>query len=232
MSRGWLVVFAKAPRPGLVKTRMSPPLSLDEAALLYGEMLADVLAASARFASQLDLDPVVAFHPADAARELVHRAPPGFRLQAQHGRDLGERMARACREAAAAGVDRILIRGSDSPALGIEPFEQTLARIDSGDDLVLTPDQDGGYAMIGLRTPESRLFQITMSTASVLDDTLARAAALGLRASTTDPAFDLDTVADLWRFRAWLRERPAPVASDLCPRTLEALDSLPELLAR
>ena len=50
MSRGWLVVSAKAPRPGLVKTRMSPPLSLEDCAELYAEMLADVLMASARFA--------------------------------------------------------------------------------------------------------------------------------------------------------------------------------------
>ena len=54
MSRGWLVVFAKAPRPGLVKTRMSPPFSLEECAELYSEMLGDVLLASLRYAAQLE----------------------------------------------------------------------------------------------------------------------------------------------------------------------------------
>ena len=229
MSRGWLIVFAKAPRPGLVKTRMSPPLSLEQAAELYGEMLADVLIASGRFAGDLGLEPVLAFHPPDAARELVHRTPPDFRLHAQCGADLGARMAHAAREAAAAGVDRILIRGSDSPTLDRRCFEDALARLDAGDDVVLTPDQDGGYATIGLRLPESRLFQIEMSTASVFEETLARAASLGLRAGQTRPGFDLDTVADLPLLDAWLCGRSPSEIADLCPRTVGFLASLPSL---
>jgi rSAM/selenodomain-associated transferase 1 len=229
MSRGWLIVFAKAPRPGLVKTRMSPPLSLEQAAELYGEMLADVLVASGRFARDLGLDPVLAFHPPDAARELVHRAPPGFRLHAQCGADLGERMAHAAREAAAAGVDRILIRGSDSPTLEGSCFEEILAGLDAGDDLVLTPDQDGGYATIGLRRPEPRLFQVEMSTASVFEETLARAASLGLRAGQTRPGFDLDTAADLALLDAWLCGKSPSEIADLCPRTVGFLASLPPL---
>jgi len=219
-------VFAKAPRPGLVKTRMSPPLSLEQAAELYGEMLADVLAASARFARDLDLDPVLAFHPPDAARELVHRTPPGFRLHAQRGSDLGERMDHASREAAAAGAERILIRGSDSPTLERPCFEDALTRLNDGDDVVLTPDQDGGYALIGLRAPEPRLFQVAMSTPSVFEETLARAGSLGLRSGCTRPGFDLDTVADLPRLDDWLRGQSPSEIADLCPRTVECLTSL------
>lgn len=224
MSRGWLIVFAKAPRPGLVKTRMSPPLSLNEAAELYAEMLADVLAATGRYADVLDLEPVVAFHPPDAERELVHRAPPGFRLQAQRGRNLGDRMAHACREAAAAGVERLLIRGSDSPTLALPLFEEAMARLDAGDDVVLSPDQDGGYALVGLGEPAPRLFEITMSTSSVLEETLARAGSLGLRAGTTRPGLDVDTVEDLQLLRDEVQRLSVREAAELCPRTIALLD--------
>lgn len=224
MSRGWLIVFAKAPRAGLVKTRMSPPLSLEVCAQLYDEMLVDVLNASGRFSAQLDLMPVLAYYPADAHGELAHRAPPGFRLQVQYGAGLGERMDHAVAEAAAAGVDRILVRGSDSPALSFACLEAAMNRLDAGDDLVLTPDQGGGYALIGLRAPAPSLFDIPMSRDSVLDQTLERAARLGMSCSTTPATFDLDTVGDTQLLQDLSDEEKA----DLCPRTVQFLSTAPE----
>jgi rSAM/selenodomain-associated transferase 1 len=226
LSRGWLVVFAKAPRPGLVKTRMSPPLSLEDCAELYAEMLVDVLRASARFAEDLGLEKVLAFHPPEAPAELVPRAPAGFRLQAQQGADLGERMAHACREAAAAGAERILIRGSDSPALSARVMEQAMARLDAGDDVVLTPDQGGGYALIGLRRAQPRVFALTMSTRTVLQETLTRASSLGLSATTTDPTFDLDHVRDFQPFLEWAQADGGAEFADLCPRTVQYVSRL------
>ena len=172
MSRGWLVVFAKAPRPGLVKTRLSPPLSADESAELYEGMLSDVLEASARFAVALDLEPVLAFHPAGAANELIHLAPPGFRLHVQRGMGLADRMANAFAEGAAAGAGWVLLRGSDSPVLGLAQVEAAARQLDRGADLVVTPDSGGGYAMVGLRRPCPALFEIPMSTPDVLALTL------------------------------------------------------------
>jgi rSAM/selenodomain-associated transferase 1 len=227
LSRGWLAVFAKAPRPGLVKTRMSPPLSLDECAELYAEMLADVLVASADFAGRLGLEKVLFFHPPDAVRELVHRAPAGYRLQAQHGADLAQRLARASLEAGAAGVRRLLIRGSDSPTLPFECVEEALDRLDAGADVVWTPDQGGGYALIGLRTPVPELFQVAMSTGSVLAETRARAEALGLQGASTRPALDLDTVGDFHVLRERIDDaRSAEEFADLCPRTVQFLAHL------
>ena len=222
MSRGWLIVFAKAPRPGLVKTRMSPPLSLDQAAELYEAMLADSLDASLRFAKALDLLPVVAFYPLDAAGEFIGRAPAGFRLQAQRGSDLADRMANAFAEAAAAGADRILLRGSDSPALERSLFEMAMNQLDAGDDVVFTPDQSGGYAMIGMRTPHPALFDLAMSTEEVMEQTVLIADSLGLRSSMTAPGFDLDTVGDFHCLDALSSAQ----LSDLCPRTVKSISSL------
>ena len=115
--RGALIVFAKRPRAGQVKTRMTPPLTPEQAAALYACLLQDALEASAAIAEQCALDPVLAVHPAAARAELAAACPPGFRVVGQRGADLGERMERALQEAAEAGSAPILLRGSDSPTL-------------------------------------------------------------------------------------------------------------------
>ena len=221
--RGCLIVFAKSPRPGLVKTRMSPPLTLGQAAELYRAMLADILDASLRFANELELEPVLAFYPPDAASEFMDRTPPGYRLQEQRGVDLNHRMANAFAEAAAGGVTRILLRGSDSPALGLDVHRAALAGLDNGDDLVLTPDQGGGYALIGMRTTRPAVFELPMSTDHVMEQTLAAARALGLQSSLTQVGFDLDEVRDFHRFD----ELSSEMLLDLCPRTVGSFSSAP-----
>ena len=222
MSRGWLIVFAKAPRPGLVKTRLSPPLSLDQCAELYDAMLGDVLEASLRYAKEFDLEPVLAYHPPDGAAEMISRTPAGYRLQLQHGDGLAKRMANAFAEACASGAERVVLRGSDSPALEAELVGQALAGLDAGDELVLTPDQSGGYAMIAMRSPHSAIFDVAMSTGEVLDETLRVARSLSLRGSITAPTFDIDTDADLRAFETLMTEQ----GLDLCPRTVESFSSL------
>ena len=217
MSRGWLSVFAKAPRPGQVKTRLSPPLAPEAAAALYAAMLADVLAASAGFARRLDLEPVLHFDPPDARETFGSLAPSGYRLRPQRGAGLAERMANAFEEAAAEGAEPMLLRGSDSPGLDQPLVEAALAALENGADLVLTPDQGGGYALIGLKKPRRELFEIVLSTRSVLDETLARARTLGLATHLTTPTFDLDVAADLALPLALPPER----SSVLCPRTVE-----------
>lgn len=186
-------------------------------------MLADVLEASAGFAAALDLIPVLAFHPPDAVADLMALTPPGFRMQPQRGIDLGERMANAFAEAAAAGAERVLLRGSDSPTLDGSILETAMNRLDGGDDLVLTPDQSGGYAMVGMRAPQPALFDLAMSTADMMEQTLRVAASLGLRSSSTAASFDLDTMEDFRCFDGL----PLTQLLDLCPRTVKSISSLP-----
>ena len=217
---GAIVVFAKRPAAGQVKTRLSPPFTPEQAAELYREMLADVLEATAGFAERLALEPVLAVSPAEACADLARLAPPAYRVVAQRGPDLAARMAWAVAEQAAAGRDRILLRGSDSPALGVEVLEEALAALEDH-DLVLCPDRDGGYNLVGLREPAPGLFEHPMSTDRVLEDTLAGARRLGLRARVQQPRFDVDRVEDL-RLLAAAR---AAGQGALCPRTLAYLDS-------
>ncbi len=222
--RGVLLVFAKEPEPGRVKTRMVPPLSPQQASDLHREMLLDVLLASGRIAAQVGLAPILAVHPPGAAPALAQRAPTEFRVVPQRGANLGERMEWAIREAAAGGVDRILLRGSDSPTLDRECIEDTLRSLDAF-DLAISPDLRSGYNLIGVRGPAPGLFDHAMSTATALEDTLANAAALQLRADVQRTSFDLDTASDLSRLAdARAGPRGAAVAQ-LCPRTLAFLDA-------
>jgi len=217
--RAAFVVFAKAPHPGAVKTRMTPGLHPEAAADLYRCMLEDVLEATAGAARALDAELVLAVHPPDALRELADLAPAAFRSVAQRGPDLGRRMEWAVAEAAAGGARAVVLRGSDSPALGASAFHEALAALDEA-ELALSPDRDGGYNLVALRRPAPGLFDHPMSTASVLEDTRLRARGLGLRVRTLAPSFDLDTPADLALLESARRADP-----DLpCPRTLAWLD--------
>lgn len=217
MSRGRLSVFAKAPRPGRVKTRLVPALSPEQAASFYDAMLADVLVASLDFASRLGLEPWLHFDPPEARDALAALAPSGYRLAPQRGAGLAERMANAFAEARMEGSPALLLRGSDSPGLDFEIVEEALVQLEGGADVVLTPDQGGGYALIGMKEPRSALFELELSTASVLEETLARARSLGLLVEQTRPTFDLDWPADLAR----LDSLPPARSLDLCPRTVE-----------
>lgn len=222
MSRGWFIVFAKAPRPGLVKTRLCPPLSPEQAATFYRAMLGDVLVSSLRFAKALDLEPVLAFHPPGGEAEMLAESPTDYRLHVQRGLDLSDRMANAFAEAGAAGAPLALLRGSDSPVLSFSQVNAALVQLEAGDDLVLTPDLGGGYAMIGLRRAAPEVFNVPMSTENVLSETIAIADSLGLRHSKTNATLDVDRVED---FHA-LERIPAKELLNSCPRTVEAIAEL------
>lgn len=224
MSRGQLSVFAKAPVAGRVKTRLSPPLSPVQAAELYAAMLDDVLAASARIATALDLAPVLDFDPPEARALFAARVPAGFGLRSQRGEDLAARMANAFTQMAAGGAERMVLRGSDSPGLALEHVAEAIAALDAGADVALTPDQSGGYALIALKEPREALFSFPLSTRQVLDETIRIANKHRLEIVLTQPGFDLDVGEDLARVDAL----PPTRSCDLCPRTVEKLRSLRE----
>ena len=121
------------------------------------------------------------------------------------------------------GASRVLIRGSDSPAVDGGKIRSALTAL-SESDLVVLPDLDGGYNLVGLRVPAPGLFDHPMSTRTVLEDTLANARAAGLRCDLQEPAFDIDTAEDLVHLA---RARSGPNRAEitkLCFRTLAYLD--------
>ena len=195
-----LVIFAKAPIPGQVKTRLCPPLSPDEAASLHGSLVLDLLERSRDAAklSPLKFDRFLACAPSS---EHVFFKILGERHQVrlldQVGQDLGTRMNQTFKDVAALGYHHILIVGTDVPTLPGSLFGEALRELASH-DLVLGPTLDGGYYLIGLRQPTPELFQgIPWSTDQVLSQTQVKAATLGLKTALLPTWRDVDRVEDL-----------------------------------
>jgi rSAM/selenodomain-associated transferase 1 len=200
-----LLIMARRPQAGAVKTRLSPPLSPQQAAELYAACLADTLALAESFPA---VGRVIAVHPPEAQAEFARLAPDWVRL-AQHGAGLGERMRHALAAVFAAGAQRVALIGSDTPHLPAGALAAAFAALREGADMALGPAEDGGYYLIGLRQPHPELFEIEMGTPQVGAQTRARAAQQGLRVAQLPVNFDLDTAADLERLRARLAADPS-----------------------
>ena len=109
----------------------------------------------------------------------------------------------------AEGYDHMVLRGTDSPTLPRDRIDAAFAALDDH-DVVLCPDLDGGYNLIGLCAARDEMFDIPMSTAAVLDETRERAEAAGLRVRLLEPHHDVDTADDLERLAAGLDAVDAP----------------------
>ncbi|OGR24844.1 MAG: hypothetical protein A2139_04995 [Desulfobacca sp. RBG_16_60_12] len=202
-----LIIFAKEPRPGQVKTRLSPPLSPKEAAQLYHSFLLDILEEMAR-APEMRL--AMAFSPPGAQVIFRGLAPPGTDLFPQEGADLGERMSRAFAWGFAAGFGPVMLRGSDVPDLPAAVVLEAREVLAAGrTQVVLGPCPDGGYYLVGLNEPQPPLFQgPAWSSSTVLADTLRLARRLDLRVHLLPTWPDIDTYDNLRTFLQ--RAGPAP----------------------
>jgi rSAM/selenodomain-associated transferase 1 len=202
-----LIIFAKEPRPGQVKTRLSPPLSPEEAAQLYHSFLLDILEEMAQVPG---MRLAVGFSPLMAQGFFRGLAPPGTDLFPQEGADLGERMARAIARGFAADFGPVVLRGSDVPDLPAAVVSEAREVLAAGQaQVVLGPCPDGGYYLVGLAEPHPPLFQgPAWSSRTVLTDTLRLARQLGLRVHLLPPWPDIDTYDNLRTFLN--RARPAP----------------------
>ena len=213
MTEEAVVLMAKAPVPGRVKTRLCPPLAPAEAARLYACMLgdaADEISSVPRIARYLFLDPPVA---ANAMREAPFSS---FERFPQRGKDLGEKMWDAAATAFRLGAMRVVIVGGDCPALAAERLRRAFRELREGAEAVFGPSADGGYYLVGLACPDERLFRkFTWSTPTVLLDTVARCRALSIPFSFLQPERDVDTGEDLLVLREWARTHARPA----CPRT-------------
>lgn len=189
-----VIVFAKAPIPGLAKTRLVPALGADGAAALAERMLHHALtqaAAAAIGAVELCAAPDAA-HPALQAAAAAH----GAALTEQGSGDLGQRMHRAfARVLSRHGA--VLLIGTDAPALDAGMLRQAAQAL-ADHDAVFVPALDGGYALVGLRRADERCFAgMTWSHARVMADTRERLRAAGLRWAELPPVADIDEPADL-----------------------------------
>ena len=205
-----LVVFARAPKRGRVKTRLAPPLTPDQALTLHTACLQSTAALAASLPPAVKLYLYLTSRSLPVARRVAHRLglPRRLQVRVQGGGDLGARLARAFNELGAEGCDRVVVIGSDSPALPRHRLRNAFAALDRA-EAVLGPARDGGYYLIGLRLPRaglSRLFRgIDWGTPRAFRQTRARLRAARLRLHLLPPGYDVDTAADLNRLRRNLR---------------------------
>jgi rSAM/selenodomain-associated transferase 1 len=191
-----LVVMAKAPVPGTVKTRLVPPFSFEEAAELYRCLLLDQID---NLNSFRDADLFLAFSPDEAASFFKEIVPAGFACFPQRGEDLGERMNHAFIELSNKGYKHIAIIGGDLPAFPQRFLEEAFVRLERSEtDVVLGPSRDGGYYLIGMNRPIPEIFEeITWGSDSVLSSTIQKLSKLGLKPHLLPLWFDIDTPEDL-----------------------------------
>lgn len=198
-----LLVMAKEPAAGQTKTRLSPPLTPEEAADLYGCMLRDTLDAVREAAQAKALTPFIAYYP-EEAKQFFRELAPDFQLVLQRGKSLAERLENVLSAVQAQGYDRVVAINSDSPSLPAAYLVRAFEELDDPiNDAVFGPTDDGGYYLIGWKRPYPRLLrEVTMSTTHVLDDTLAIARQERIEVAVLPAWYDIDEVADLERLRA------------------------------
>ncbi|THJ21046.1 MAG: glycosyltransferase [Nitrospira sp. CG24D] len=195
-----LVIFAKAPIAGQVKTRLCPPLTHDEAATLHGSFVIDMLERTkvAAIKLKLPIDRYLACAPSSTLVFFqIMEERQSVKLIDQVGDDLGARMEQAFATLFGKGYQRVFIVGTDVPSLPLDHYKQALALLDTH-DIVLGPALDGGYYLIGLKQPRPELFAgIAWSTDRVLAATQEKAASLGLKLALIPSWRDVDSIDDL-----------------------------------
>ena len=215
-----VTIFARRPRPGTVKSRLSPALPPAEACRLYRGLLLDAIAAVRACAVDRRL-----IHWADEEDTPASGVPhEGLEPARQRGGDLGARLAAAFDELLQAPGERAVAIGADCPEIDGAVIDAAFAALERH-DLVLAPAADGGYALIGLSRPAPELFEsVDWGGATVLGQTLARASRLGLRVVRLASFRDVDTPADLV---AWIAGALARRSAGATAAALAELGLLP-----
>jgi len=217
--------MTKAPRAGQVKTRLAPPLTLEEAAQLNVCFLRDTAAAIAK-ACGTTARGVGVYTPIGAEGAYIDILPSNFELLPQRGDGFGERLAFATADLFQCGFGSVCLIDSDSPTVSADVYTDTVEILSkAGDRVVIGPSDDGGYYLIGLKQTRRELFErIDWSTERVLEQTKTRAHELNLDVSLLPTGYDVDDAATLRRLCDELLSNKSE--RDVAPNTRKFLAAL------
>jgi hypothetical protein len=209
-----LVIMAKAPKPGVVKTRLAQSLPLTAVVELYRCLLDDTMA----LARSLDDVDVAIMCPASDVKDLSRAIGDSIPIVAQSGDGLAAGLTSVFAHFAAAGRRRVVAFNSDSPHLPASILESAFRAL-AQTDVVVGPTHDGGYYLVGGSASHPGLFAGDgLGTTSAYEALLGRVRALRLSVSLTDPFYDIDVADDLSRLAHELESVPAKA-----PRTAQWL---------
>jgi len=208
------VVMAKAPIPGKVKTRLSPPLTPAQAAALNAEFLRDTFANLGEAARQCSAACVVSYTPAGQEAAFNGILPGNTLLLLQRGDGFGERLLATAADLFRCGFSAVCLIDSDSPTVPTTEFVRAVVTLLPSQPVPLQPElatrkpvvlgrsDDGGYYLLGITEPHARLFaDINWSTGAVADETEQRATELGLALTHLATWYDVDEETTLERLR-------------------------------
>ena len=199
-----LVIMAKAPRPGTVKTRLLRSIPAEAVTDLYRRLLDDTMA----LAHSLSGVKVAVMCPASDVQELAQLAGLATAIVAQQGDGLAAGLISVFARFAASGRQHVIAFNSDTPHLPVTLLTNAFETL-AAHDRVVGPTHDGGYYLVGAKAAHAALFHgARMGTNSAFDTLLERARRLELSVGFTDPFYDIDTEDDLTRLAAELRLAP------------------------
>jgi rSAM/selenodomain-associated transferase 1 len=199
-----LVIMAKAPKTGMVKTRLTQSLPSPAVTALYRCLLEDTLA----LATSLTNVKVAVMCPESDQDELAHLCNT-VQVVAQKGEGLAAGLTSVFRHFTAAGRQHVIAFNSDSPHLAPAVLDSAF-EILATHDVVVGPTHDGGYYLVGAKAAHPALFESAgMGTGNALDRLLTRTKALELSAGFTEPCYDIDVANDLILLARELRLAPA-----------------------
>jgi len=222
---GVVYVVAKAPRPGVSKTRLCPPLRPDQAAHLAAAFLRDTLSN----VTLAGLSARIVCQGMTEQQQLRRLAGPLTRVSIQSGAGLGDALDGAVREGLADGFAAVAVLGADSPTLPALVIREAFAALTDDNDVALGPAEDGGYYLLAARRAHPWLFHdMPWSTDRVASETLRRCQALGLRTHVLPAWYDVDDAASLGILRMDLRRLPMSTA----PKTRAVLQALNDVTMR
>jgi rSAM/selenodomain-associated transferase 1 len=186
-----LVVFARTPQPGAVKTRLSAVLSAASAAALHAAMVTDLIAQLQTLRPAVEIE----LHTTEATDAFSF---PHVVMRVQAAGSLGERLGAAIVEALdAEGRPAVVVMGSDSPTVPLAYIQSLLA---TEADVAIGPASDGGYYAIACRRAHPNMFDgVTWSAPTTEDETVAAIEKCGLTVARGPEWYDIDTPADLQR---------------------------------
>jgi len=196
-----LAVMTKAPEAGRVKTRLTPPLSPEEAAALNICFLRDTAAVILRTADGKRARGIAVYTPVGAEAAYAEILPDEFALVPQRGEAFGERLSAATEDLLQLGFDSLCLIDSDSPTVPTEAFAQAVTLLARDEDsVVIGPSEDGGYYLIGLKKLHRRLFDtIDWSTERVLEQTIEAAREIDVPVHLLPTWYDVDDRTTLSR---------------------------------
>ncbi|MBO0857032.1 MAG: TIGR04282 family arsenosugar biosynthesis glycosyltransferase [Chloracidobacterium sp.] len=203
-----LIVMAKAPRAGEVKTRLAGALDPEEARDLYVAFLNDTFALMEDVRNERDnLALGICYTPEGEVEAFEEVEREGSLMILQRGENLGERLTNCFVDLFALGFESVVVIGADGPTLPGEHVFDAFECFEADEDVVVGPTEDGGYYLIGMRKLHKRIFEdIPWSSAGVLNTTVERAREAGLNLVLLPEWRDVDTPEDFERLKRELAE--------------------------